>query len=36
VEWKATGAGLREIGRVAIDFYTEWKAVDIDYASPKK
>ena len=33
---KATGVGLREIGRVAIDFYTELKAVYIDYAPPKK
>jgi hypothetical protein len=33
---KMAGVGLREIGRLAIDFYTEWKAVDIDYASPKK
>jgi alpha-ketoglutaric semialdehyde dehydrogenase len=36
---KATGVGLREIGRVAIDFYTELKAVYIDYtpgrSSPK-
>lgn len=30
---KATGVGLREIGRVAIDFYTELKAVYIDYTS---
>jgi alpha-ketoglutaric semialdehyde dehydrogenase len=30
---KATGVGLREMGRVAIDFYTELKAVYIDYAS---
>jgi alpha-ketoglutaric semialdehyde dehydrogenase len=33
---KATGVGLREIGRVAIDFYTELKAVYIDYAPPRK
>ena len=32
---KATGVGLREMGRVAIDFYTELKAVYIDYAPPK-
>ncbi len=30
---KATGVGLREMGRVAIDFYTELKAVYIDYTS---
>jgi len=28
---KATGVGVREMGRVAIDFYTELKAVYIDY-----
>jgi alpha-ketoglutaric semialdehyde dehydrogenase len=33
---KATGVGLREMGRVAIDFYTELKAVYIDYALPRK
>ncbi|MGO9591047.1 MAG: aldehyde dehydrogenase family protein [Candidatus Acidiferrales bacterium] len=32
---KATGVGLREIGRVAIDFYTELKTVYIDY-TPRK
>jgi aldehyde dehydrogenase (NAD+) len=32
---KSTGVGLREMGRVAIDFYTELKAVYIDYASRK-
>jgi alpha-ketoglutaric semialdehyde dehydrogenase len=32
---KATGVGLREIGRVAIDFYTELKAVYIDYSPPR-
>jgi alpha-ketoglutaric semialdehyde dehydrogenase len=32
---KATGVGLREIGRVAIDFYTELKAVYIDYTGRK-
>ena len=30
---KATGAGLREMGCAAIDFYTELKAVYIDYAN---
>jgi acyl-CoA reductase-like NAD-dependent aldehyde dehydrogenase len=29
---KGTGIGLREMGSVAIDFYTELKAVYIDYA----
>jgi aldehyde dehydrogenase (NAD+) len=33
---KATGVGLREIGRVAIDFYTELKAVYIDYTPRKR
>jgi hypothetical protein len=33
---KATGVCLREMGRVAIDFYTELKAVYIDYASRKR
>jgi len=28
---KATGVGLREMGRVAIDFYTELKVVYVDY-----
>jgi len=32
---KGTGVGLREMGRVAIDFYTELKTVYIDYA-PRK
>jgi alpha-ketoglutaric semialdehyde dehydrogenase len=32
---KATGVGLREMGRAAIDFYTELKAVYIDYTGPK-
>jgi acyl-CoA reductase-like NAD-dependent aldehyde dehydrogenase len=32
---KATGVGLREMGRVAIDFYTELKAVYIDYTGHK-
>ena len=33
---KATGVGLREMGRVAIDFYTELKAIYIDYKGHKK
>jgi alpha-ketoglutaric semialdehyde dehydrogenase len=32
---KGTGVGLREMGRVAIDFYTELKAVYVDYTQPK-
>jgi alpha-ketoglutaric semialdehyde dehydrogenase len=32
---KATGVGIREMGRVAIDFYTELKAVCIDYTQPR-
>ena len=33
---KATGIGLREMGRVAVDFYTELKAVYIDYTGRKR
>jgi alpha-ketoglutaric semialdehyde dehydrogenase len=33
---KATGVGLREQGREAIDFYTEVKAVYIDYTGQKR
>lgn len=32
---KGTGVGLREMGRVAVDFYTELKAVYIDYRTSK-
>jgi aldehyde dehydrogenase (NAD+) len=33
---KATGVGLREMGRVAIDFFTELKAVYVDYTGRKR
>ena len=33
---KATGVGLREMGRVAIDFYSELKTVYIDYTGRKR
>jgi acyl-CoA reductase-like NAD-dependent aldehyde dehydrogenase len=33
---KATGVGLREQGRVAIDFFTELKTVYIDYTGRKR
>ncbi|OFW09428.1 MAG: aldehyde dehydrogenase [Acidobacteria bacterium RIFCSPLOWO2_02_FULL_67_36] len=33
---KATGVGLREMGRVAIDFYTELKVVYVDYTGGKR
>jgi alpha-ketoglutaric semialdehyde dehydrogenase len=33
---KSTGVGLREMGRAAIDFYTELKAVYIDYTPRRK
>jgi alpha-ketoglutaric semialdehyde dehydrogenase len=33
---KGTGVGLREMGRVSIDFYTELKAVYIDYTGSKR
>ena len=32
---KATGVGMREMGRATIDFYTELKAVYIDYNGRK-
>jgi alpha-ketoglutaric semialdehyde dehydrogenase len=33
---KGTGVGLREMGRVAIDFYTELKTVYIDYTGSRR
>ena len=33
---KATGVGLREMGRVAIDFYTELKVVYVDYTGDSR
>jgi len=33
---KETGAGLREMGAVAIDFYTELKSVYVDYSMPRE
>jgi acyl-CoA reductase-like NAD-dependent aldehyde dehydrogenase len=33
---KATGVGMREMGRTAIDFYSEWKTVYIDYTGKKR
>ncbi len=33
---KATGVGLREMGHVAVDFYTEVKTVYIDYTGGKR
>ena len=33
---KATGVGLREMGSVAIDFYTELKVVYVDYSGGKR
>jgi alpha-ketoglutaric semialdehyde dehydrogenase len=33
---KATGVGMREMGRVAIDFFTELKAVYIDFTGSKR
>ncbi len=33
---KSTGVGLREMGRTAIDFYTELKTVYIDYTGRKR
>ncbi|MFN0150355.1 MAG: aldehyde dehydrogenase family protein [bacterium] len=33
---KSTGVGQREMGSTAIDFYTEWKTVYIDYTGQKR
>lgn len=33
---KATGVGQREMGQTAIDFFTEWKTVYIDYTGAKR
>jgi acyl-CoA reductase-like NAD-dependent aldehyde dehydrogenase len=33
---KATGVGLREMGHVAVDFYTEVKTVYIDYTGGRR
>jgi aldehyde dehydrogenase (NAD+) len=33
---KATGVGQREMGQTAIDFYSEWKTVYIDYTGSKR
>jgi aldehyde dehydrogenase (NAD+) len=33
---KATGVGQREMGQTAIDFYSEWKTVYIDYTGAKR
>lgn len=32
---KATGVGHREVGHVALDFYTELKTVYVDYTGRK-
>jgi acyl-CoA reductase-like NAD-dependent aldehyde dehydrogenase len=29
---KGTGNGHREAGQAALDFYTEWKSVYVDYS----
>ena len=33
---KATGVGQREMGQTAIEFFTEWKTVYIDYTGQKR
>jgi aldehyde dehydrogenase (NAD+) len=33
---KATGVGGREMGRTAIEFFTEWKTVYLDYTGTKR
>jgi acyl-CoA reductase-like NAD-dependent aldehyde dehydrogenase len=33
---KSTGVGAREMGRTAIEFYSEWKTVYVDYTGAKR
>jgi acyl-CoA reductase-like NAD-dependent aldehyde dehydrogenase len=33
---KATGVGAREMGRTAIEFYSEWKTVYVDYTGARR
>jgi len=33
---KATGIGMREMGKTAIDFFTEWKTVYVDYTGQRR
>jgi len=33
---KATGVGGREMGKTAIEFFTEWKTVYVDYTGGKR
>ncbi|MBK6686110.1 MAG: aldehyde dehydrogenase family protein [Deltaproteobacteria bacterium] len=33
---KATGVGQREMGQTAVDFYSEWKTVYVDYTGTKR
>jgi aldehyde dehydrogenase (NAD+) len=33
---KATGVGQREMGKTAIDFYSEWRTVYVDYTGQKR
>jgi len=33
---KSTGVGARETGRTAIEFYSEWKTVYVDYTGAKR
>jgi aldehyde dehydrogenase (NAD+) len=33
---KATGVGAREMGRTAIEFYSEWKTVYVDYTGTQR
>src|SRR6185503_14927815 len=33
---KATGVGGREMGRTAIEFFSEWKTVYVDYTGSKR
>jgi hypothetical protein len=33
---KATGVGARECGPTAVDFFSEWKSVYIDFTGMKR
>ena len=32
--WKETGNGHREAGHVALDTFTEWKSIYVDFSGP--
>jgi aldehyde dehydrogenase (NAD+) len=33
---KSTGVGGREMGKTAIEFFTEWKSIYVDYTGQKR